>query len=66
MRGFEFLQHIFKKYDKNIDGCLDKRELSDLFSYCPVTTPWGNDVHNTVETDNDLNLTHRGFLSQWV
>lgn len=66
LRGFEYLQHLFKKYDKNNDGLLDKTELNDLFSYCPVTAPWGSDVHNTVETDNGLNLTYTGFLSQWV
>ena len=48
------------------DGCLNQKELNDLFSYCQITTPWGNDVHNTIETSEDGNITYCGFLSQWV
>lgn len=66
LRGFEFLQYLFKRYDMDHDGCLNKKELNDLFSYYSIKTPWGNDVHNTVETDEDMNLTYCGFLSQWV
>lgn len=66
LKGFEFLQTIFRKYDKDEDGCLNKKELADMFSYCPITVPWGSDVHNTVETNDAMELTYCGFLSQWV
>ncbi len=58
---------IFKKYDKDNDGCLNQSELADLFSICPIKMPWGKDVHNTVEADIKSNaITYCGFLSQWV
>ncbi len=66
LKGFEFLQTIFRKYDKDQDGCLNKKELTDMFSMCPIKTPWGADVHNTVETNEHMELTFCGFLSQWV
>lgn len=66
LKCFEFLQFLFKKYDKDSDGCLSQEELSDLFSICPIGIPWGKDVHNTVETDGDGRITFCGFLSQWV
>ncbi|CAF0742749.1 unnamed protein product [Brachionus calyciflorus] len=62
---FEFLQFLFKKYDKDKDGCLNKEELNELFSVCPIM-PWGKDVHNTIETDSKGNITYCGFLSQWI
>lgn len=66
LKGFEFLHNLFKKYDKDNDNCLNQNELNDLFSVCPISVPWGKDVHNTVETDLDKKLTYCGFLSQWV
>ena len=65
-KGFEYLQYLFNKYDKDKDGCLNKVELSDMFSVCPIPNPWGKDVHNTIETNLDGNITYCGFLSQWV
>ena len=66
LKGFEFLNFLFKKYDKDNDGCLNKQELDDLFSVCPINIPWGNDVHNTIETNRKNQITYCGFLSQWV
>lgn len=67
-RGFEFLQYLFNKYDKDKDGCLSRTELNDMFSICPIANLWGKDVHNTVETDLNAggHMTYCGFLSQWV
>jgi Ras family protein T1 len=65
-KGFEFLNYLFHKYDKDKDTCLNKTELEDLFSVCPILNTWGNDVHNTVETDLKGNITYCGFLSQWA
>ena len=66
MKGFEYLNFLFKKYDKDSDGCLNPRELNDLFSVCPITSPWGKDVHNTVSTNDRHHITYEGYLSQWV
>lgn len=66
LKCFEFLQFLFKKHDKDNDGCLNQSELNDLFSVCPISMPWGKDVHNTVETDLNGPITFCGFLSQWV
>lgn len=64
-KGFEFLNFLFNKYDKDKDLCLNNKELNDLFSVCNVI-PWGKDVNNTVQTDNNYLITIQGFLSQWV
>ena len=73
LKGFEFLQYLFNKYDLDRDDCLNRKELEDLFSICPIKLPWGNDVHNTVcaiadekSTTMTSKLTFIGFLSQWV
>ena len=67
LKGFEFLQYLFKKYDKDQDGFLNSAELNDLFSICPLNMPWGKDVHNTIETELDKKIiSYDGFLSQWV
>lgn len=66
LKGFEFLQFLFKKYDKDKDGCLNQAELNDMFSICPISTPWSPEVLNTVETTDEHSLTYCGFLSQWV
>lgn len=66
LKCFEFLQFLFKKYDKDNDGCLNQTELADLFACCPINMPWGKDVHNTVETDINGQITFWGYLSQWV
>lgn len=66
LRGIEFLQYLFRKYDKDEDGCLNKSELDDLFSYSMIKNPWSADVHNTIETNSDMYITLTGFLSQLV
>jgi Ca2+-binding EF-hand superfamily protein len=60
------LQYLFKKYDKDGDSCLNSAELADLFNLCPINNPWGKDVHNTVETNQQHAITYGGYLSQWV
>ncbi len=67
-KGFEFLHFLFQKYDKDKDGCLNQKELNELFSVCPIKNPWGSDVRNTIETDHviDKKITYCGYLSQWV
>jgi Ras family protein T1 len=65
-KGLEFLQYLFNKSDKDQDGCLNQAELDDMFSVCPIGNLWGRDVHNTIETDLNGNITYCGFLSQWV
>jgi Ras family protein T1 len=66
LQCFEFLQYLFKKHDRDNDGCLNRSELADFFASCPITNPWGRDVHNTVETNLNGEITLCGFLSQWV
>lgn len=66
LKAYEFLHFLFKKYDKDNDGCLRREELNDLFSVCPIATPWGKDVLNTVETNEKHQITYCGFLSQWM
>lgn len=62
----EFLKYLFKKHDKNNDGCLNQTELTDMFSCCPIATPWGKDVLNTIETNTEGEITFYGFISEWV
>ena len=65
-KSFDFLTYLFKKYDVNNDGCLSQNELENLFSVCSISSPWNKDVHNTVETDLNYQITYQGFLSQFV
>jgi len=64
-QGYQFLQMLFEKYDKDRDGCLDPEEVIQLFSTCPYV-PWGAQVYNTVPTDHRGFLTLPGYLSQWT
>jgi Ca2+-binding EF-hand superfamily protein len=67
LQCFEFLQYLFKKYDKDVDNCLNETEVNDMFSICPIKNPWSEKVYNTVETDLITGkMTYCGFLSQWV
>ena len=65
-KGIEYLQLMFNKHDRDRDGVLSHDELVDMFAVCAVKTPWGKDVHNTVETNAANQLTYAGFFSQWV
>jgi len=64
--GYEFLSAVFRKYDRDADGCLSPKELIDFFSTCPVM-PWGPDVYNSVPTSpNNGWITYKGFSSMWT
>ena len=60
------MQFLFNKHDLDRDDCLSRKELDDLFSVCPIRTPWGQDVHNSIQTDHNGHITYIGYLSQWI
>ncbi len=64
-KGFDYLQYLFNKYDIGKKSYLTRDELNSLFSVCPVC-PWGEDVFNTVKTNETGDITFDGFLAQWV
>ncbi|KAI0212323.1 Mitochondrial Rho GTPase 1 [Lamellibrachia satsuma] len=64
-QGFHFFIAMFEKYDEDSDGCLSPTELRNLFSTCP-TIPWGPDVNNMIETNEQGWVTKEGYLAQWV
>lgn len=63
--GYQFLQNLFEKYDKDHDGCLSPAELQELFSTY-TCVPWGLDVNNTVCTNAQNWITFQGYLAQWT
>lgn len=63
--GMQFLTALFEKYDEDKDGCLSPTELQNLFSVCPVQ-PWGPDVLNSCQTNDQGWLNFNGYLSYWM
>uniref|UniRef100_A0A670Y1Z2 Uncharacterized protein n=1 Tax=Pseudonaja textilis TaxID=8673 RepID=A0A670Y1Z2_PSETE len=63
--GYQFLQRMFEKHDKDHDGALSPAELQNFFGVFPYI-PWGPELYHTVcTTDNGL-LSLHGFLCQWT
>ncbi|XP_043860808.1 mitochondrial Rho GTPase 2 isoform X1 [Dromiciops gliroides] len=63
--GYQFLQKMFEKHDKDQDGALSPSELQSLFSPFP-SVPWGPELYNTVCTNDKGLLSLHGFLCQWT
>uniref|UniRef100_A0A8D0GY61 Mitochondrial Rho GTPase n=1 Tax=Sphenodon punctatus TaxID=8508 RepID=A0A8D0GY61_SPHPU len=63
--GYQFLQRMFEKYDKDRDGALSPVELQSFFSVFPYV-PWGPELYNTVCTTDKGLLSLHGFLCQWT
>ncbi|XP_038274625.1 LOW QUALITY PROTEIN: mitochondrial Rho GTPase 2 [Dermochelys coriacea] len=63
--GYQFLQRMFEKHDKDGDGALSPVELQSFFSVFPYV-PWGPEIYNTVCTTDKGLLSLHGFLCQWT
>ncbi|XP_054067048.1 mitochondrial Rho GTPase 2 isoform X4 [Rissa tridactyla] len=63
--GYQFLQRLFEKHDKDQDGALSPTELQNFFSVFPCV-PWGAKLYNTVCTTDKGLLSLHGFLCQWT
>uniref|UniRef100_A0A8B9UB65 EF-hand domain-containing protein n=1 Tax=Anas zonorhyncha TaxID=75864 RepID=A0A8B9UB65_9AVES len=63
--GYQFLQRLFEKHDKDQDGALSPAELQSFFSVFPCV-PWGPELYNTVCTTDKGLLSLHGFLCQWT
>ncbi|XP_019363139.1 PREDICTED: mitochondrial Rho GTPase 2 isoform X3 [Gavialis gangeticus] len=63
--GYQFLQRMFEKHDKDRDGALSPAELQSFFSVFPYV-PWGRELYNTVCTTDKGLLSLHGFLCQWT
>ncbi|XP_056661716.1 mitochondrial Rho GTPase 2 isoform X3 [Monodelphis domestica] len=63
--GYQFLQKMFEKHDKDQDGALSPSELQSFFSPFP-SLPWGPELYNTVCTNDKGLLSLHGFLCQWT
>ncbi|XP_032929856.1 mitochondrial Rho GTPase 2 isoform X2 [Catharus ustulatus] len=63
--GYQFLQRLFEKHDKDEDGALSHTELQSFFSVFPCV-PWGPELYNTVCTTDKGLLSLHGFLCQWT
>eukprot|EP01119_Soliformovum_irregulare_P019194 TRINITY_DN6027_c0_g1_i1.p1 TRINITY_DN6027_c0_g1~~TRINITY_DN6027_c0_g1_i1.p1 ORF type:complete len:613 (-),score=120.34 TRINITY_DN6027_c0_g1_i1:39-1877(-) len=62
-RGYEFFTALFKKFDRDGDGALNRTELENLF-FCSPGIPFPNFPENTVTNENGA-VTLQGFLAQW-
>ncbi|XP_070616871.1 mitochondrial Rho GTPase 2 isoform X3 [Erythrolamprus reginae] len=63
--GYQFLQRMFEKHDKDDDGALSPVELQDFFGVFP-SIPWGPELYHTVCTTDKGLLSLHGFLCQWT
>uniref|UniRef100_A0A8C8S1V1 Mitochondrial Rho GTPase n=1 Tax=Pelusios castaneus TaxID=367368 RepID=A0A8C8S1V1_9SAUR len=63
--GYQFLQRMFEKHDKDRDGALSPVELQSFFTVFPYV-PWGPELYNTVCTTDKGLLSLHGFLCQWT
>ncbi|XP_072733967.1 mitochondrial Rho GTPase 2 isoform X1 [Ciconia boyciana] len=63
--GYQFLQRLFEKHDKDQDGALSPTELQNFFNVFPCV-PWGPKLYNTVCTTDKGLLSLHGFLCQWT
>ncbi|NXU80748.1 MIRO2 GTPase, partial [Oreotrochilus melanogaster] len=63
--GYQFLQRLFEKHDKDQDGALSPAELQNFFSVFPHV-PWGPELYSTVHTTDTGLLPLHGFLCQWT
>ncbi|XP_029140570.1 mitochondrial Rho GTPase 2 isoform X2 [Protobothrops mucrosquamatus] len=63
--GYQFLQRMFEKHDKDRDGALSPGELQNFFGVFPYI-PWGSELYHTVCTTDKGLLSLHGFLCQWT
>ncbi|XP_061455203.1 mitochondrial Rho GTPase 2 isoform X2 [Rhineura floridana] len=63
--GYQFLQRMFEKHDKDRDRALSPAELESFFSVFPYVA-WGPELHDTVCTTDKGLLSLHGFLCQWT
>lgn len=64
-KGYQFLTHIFERYDKDRDHALSPSEYTELFSTCP-TPAWPPDVNTMVPTNEKGWITYQGYMCQWA
>lgn len=63
--GYEFFTGLFERYDKDRDGALNAKELSEIFSTSPGN-PWANTTFPDTTIADDLgSVTLQGWLAQW-
>uniref|UniRef100_A0A8C7BGI7 Mitochondrial Rho GTPase n=1 Tax=Neovison vison TaxID=452646 RepID=A0A8C7BGI7_NEOVI len=62
--GYQFVQRVFEKHDRDRDGCLSPAELDSFFSVFPAT-PWGPQLPLEVCTEAGR-LSLHGYLCQWT
>ncbi|CAD7683340.1 unnamed protein product [Nyctereutes procyonoides] len=62
--GYQFVQRVFEKHDRDRDGSLSPAELESLFSVFP-TAPWGPWLPREVCTEAGR-LSLHGYLCQWT
>lgn len=59
------MTHIFERHDKDKDNALSPAEVQELFSACP-SPAWGQDMTNTVPTNEKGWITYQGYMCQWA
>ncbi|XP_015838696.1 mitochondrial Rho GTPase isoform X1 [Tribolium castaneum] len=64
-KGYQFLTHIFERFDKDRDHALSPSEYTELFSTCP-TPAWPPDVSAMVPTNEKGWITYQGYMCQWA
>ncbi|XP_077762068.1 mitochondrial Rho GTPase 2 isoform X2 [Canis aureus] len=62
--GYQFVQRVFEKHDRDRDGSLSPAELESLFSVFPAA-PWGPRLPREVCTEAGR-LSLHGYLCQWT
>ncbi|XP_022372630.1 mitochondrial Rho GTPase 2 isoform X6 [Enhydra lutris kenyoni] len=62
--GYQFVQRVFEKHDRDRDGCLSPAELDSFFSVFPAA-PWGPQLPLEVCTEAGR-LSLHGYLCQWT
>eukprot|EP01135_Chromosphaera_perkinsii_P008697 Nk52_evm30s1444 gene=Nk52_evmTU30s1444 len=62
-KGYQFFTELFKIFDKDNDGALSPKELSELF-YTSPGCPWKVESDSCVTTAAGW-ITLQGFLAQW-
>ncbi|XP_048188260.1 mitochondrial Rho GTPase 2 isoform X2 [Perognathus longimembris pacificus] len=62
--GYQFVQRVFEKHDKDRDGALSPVELQSLYSVFPMA-PWVPELPHTVRTEAGRLPLH-GYLCQWT
>lgn len=70
VQGYQFLNQIFHKYDKDCDGALSPSEFQCLFSVFDKVPKWAklipHQIADVIHTNDKGWVTLQGFLSLWT